>query len=426
MQSTEKAFLISLCLLISSCTGRNEYVSPPPPRVEVATPEVQTVQRYHYYTGTTEASQAVEVRARVQGYLSSINFRDGADVNEGDLLFVIDQRPYQAQLDQAKADLQGRQAAAVKAQSVYERNRTLLASGAITQEQIDVQRGDYLTAQAAVVRAEAAVRAAQLNLDFTEIRAPFSGRAGRRMVDVGNLVSANTTLLTTIRKNDPMYVYFTASEVNYLAYLKRLRKTSKSESTDESSPKSESSSTEKSSSQSKSPSTESSSSQSETNPPNLPVEMALANETGFPHQGTIDFGENTVDPTTGTIQVRGVFPNPPPYVLRPGLFVRLRVPVESIPDALLVPDRAIGNDQAGPYLLVLDKNNIVQRRRVVTGERSDQRRIITSGLEPGERLIVEGLQHAQPGKPVEPIQERVETAEQKKAEGSQKEEATSG
>ena len=154
--------------------------------------------------------------------------------------------------------------------------------------------------------------------------------------------------------------------------------------------------------------------------------MALANETGFPHQGTIDFGENTVDPTTGTIQVHGVFPNPPPYVLRPGLFVRLRVPVESIPDALLVPDRAIGNDQAGPYLLVLDKNNVVQRRRVVTGERSDQRRIITSGLEPGERLIVEGLQHAQPGKPVEPIQEPVETAEQKKADGSQKEEATSG
>jgi RND family efflux transporter MFP subunit len=350
-------------------------------------------------------------------------------VNEGDLLFVIDQRPYQAQLDQAKADLQGRQAAAVKAQSVYERNRTLLASGAITPEQIDVQRGDYLTAQAAVVQAEAAVRAAQLNLDFTEIRAPFNGRAGRRMVDVGNLVSANTTLLTTIRKNDPMYVYFTASEANYLDYLKRLRKAAKSEQADDSSPKSESSSTEKSSSQSESRSSESSSSQSESsssNPPNIPIEMALANETGFPHQGIIDFGENTVDPTTGTIQVRGVFENPPPYVLRPGLFVRLRVPVESIPDALLVPDRAIGNDQAGSYLLVLDKNNVVQRRRVVTGERSDQRRIITSGLKPDERLIVEGLQHAQPGKPVEPIHEPVGTAEQKKAESSQKEETTSG
>jgi RND family efflux transporter MFP subunit len=420
--------LCALCLAAAGC-AKNEYKPPPPPRVEVTTPEVETVQRYHYYTGNTEASKTVEVRARVQGYLSSINFRDGADVNEGDLLFVIDQQPYQAQLDQAKADLQGRQAAAVKAQSVYERNRTLLASGAITPEQIDVQRGDYLTAQAAVVQAEAAVRAAQLNLDFTEIRAPFSGRAGRRMVDVGNLVSANTTLLTTIRKNDPMYVYFTASEANYLDYLKRLRKASKSESTDESSPKSESSSMEKSSSQSESRSAESSSSQSESsssNPPNIPIEMALANENGFPHKGTIDFGENTVDPTTGTIQVRGVFANPPPHVLRPGLFVRLRVPVESITDALLVPDRAIGNDQAGPYLLVLDKNNVVQRRRVVTGERSDQRRIIASGLEPDERLIVEGLQHAQPGKPVEPVQEPVETAERKKAEGSQKEEATSG
>ena len=196
----------------------------PPPTVIVAQPKQQPVTTFHFYTGTTEASESVEIRARVQGYLDKINFTDGADVSKGDVLFVIDQRPYVAQLDQAKADLEGKKAAAVEQESVYKRDLALLPMKAVTQEDVDIQRGNYLTAAAAVQQAEAAVRSAQLNLDYTTIQAPISGRIGRRLVDVGNLVTANTTLLTTIRHYDPMYVYFTASEANYLAYLKRMRK----------------------------------------------------------------------------------------------------------------------------------------------------------------------------------------------------------
>ena len=355
---------------IPGCPARNTYVPPPPPDVIVGTPEQREVTVYHYYTGNTQASDSVEIRARVAGYLDSIHFQDGSTVEQNQLLFVIDPRPYTALLDQAKAELDSRQATANQLESVYRRDEALLPSKAITSEQADIDRGNWLAAKASVVQAQATVRQAQLNLSYTEIHAPIGGRIGRRLVDVGNLISPDVTLLTTIMRYDPMYAYFNASEANYLAYLQRRREQMERSG----------------------------------NPPQpAAVESGLGNEAGYPHRGTIDFAESTVDPTTGTLLIRGVFPNPQPYYMAPGLFVRLRVPIGTTPKALLVPDEALGRDQAGPFLLVLNEKNVVARRGVRVGETVEGMRVIEEGLKPGERFIVEGLQRARPGIVVHPI-----------------------
>ncbi|MEN6493408.1 MAG: efflux RND transporter periplasmic adaptor subunit, partial [Thermoguttaceae bacterium] len=207
---------VLLLLVVGGCTQRNTYVPPPPPEVSVTAAEQREITIYHDFTGTTEASNSVQIRARVTGYLEKVQFQEGASAAEGQVLFVIDQRPYVAQLDQAKANLESRKAAAAQQQSVYRRSLSLLQSGATTREQIDIDRGNWLVAQAAVAQAEAMVRQAQLNLDYTEIKAPLSGRIGRRLVDVGNLVVADTTLLTTMYQYDPIYAYFTVSEADYL------------------------------------------------------------------------------------------------------------------------------------------------------------------------------------------------------------------
>ena len=226
------------------------------------------------------------------------------------------------------------------------------------------------------------MRQAELNLSYCEIRAPFAGRIGRRMVDIGNLITTNVTTLASTAKYDPMYVYFNISEANYLAFLERQRtggsaagggivKSSSSEAA-----------------------------AAGTKPPDYPVELGLSGEDGYPHQGTIDFLDNTVDPQSGTILVRGVFKNPPPYYLVPVLFWRLTRTDQETPDSVLVPDKALGVDQAGSYLLVVDSDNKVEQRHVNVGEQVDDKRVITSGLKPNERFIVEGLQKARPGEQV--------------------------
>lgn len=376
------ALLAVLFLLVAGgCTQRNAYVPPPPPEVTVGTAEQRTITLYHDYTGTTEASNSVQVRARVTGYLEQADFQEGATVHEGQLLFVIDQRPYAAQLDQAKANLESRKAAATQQQSVYRRSLSLLPSGATTQEQVDIDRGNWLVAQAAVTQAEAMVRQAQLNMDYTEIHAPLTGRISRRLVDVGNLVVADTTMLTTIYQYDPMYAYFTVSEANYLDYLKRQREEARGK-------------PEKPAAKRR-----------------PPIEMELANETGYPHHGHIDFAEPTVNPSTGTHLVRGTFPNPEPYRLAPGLFVRLRIPIGTQANALLVPESALGTDQTGRFLLMVRSDNVVEHRSVTVGPEEGSMRVVEQGLKPDERFIVEGLERARPGAKVQPIQAKSSPAQ---------------
>jgi RND family efflux transporter MFP subunit len=389
--------------LAAGCGPRNTYVAPPAPDVTVAVPEQRSITVYHYYTGTTQASEVVQIRARVSGYLESIRFQDGSNILQGDLLFVIDQRPYKAQLDQDLADLANKKATVTQKEAIFKRTAALIRSGASSKEEFDVQKGDWEVAKAGVGQAEAKVRASQLNLDFTEIRAPLSGRIGRRMVDVGNLVVADNSILTTIARYDPMYAYFTVSEANYLAYLRRQRERPPGtrEETEPPAPAVAAAAL-----AGLPGSVEGSWGVLATvllsQPPHYPVELALADEEGYPHSGYIDFADYTVDPNTGTLLLRAVFQNPVPYYLAPGLFVRLRVPIATRDQVLLVPDRALGTDQAGNFLLVVNKDNVVEQRSVKTGTLEGTMRVIEQGLKPGERFVVDGLQKARPGGKINP------------------------
>jgi RND family efflux transporter MFP subunit len=395
---------LATLLGVGGCGPRNAYVPPPLPEVEVAVPVEQTVTVYDDFTGVTHASETVEVRSRVQGYLESIHFADGADVRRGDLLFVIDRKPYQAQMDQAKADLESKKAAAARAEALYRRTSSLLPSKAATREDLDKARGDWEVAKADVGQAEAKVRQAQLNLDYCQIHAPIGGFIGRRLVDVGNLVQADTTLLTTITRYDPMYVYFTMSESDLLQFMKRYRERPAG------------------SLEARgllpTPAAVAAVGLPASSPwsgwlavavviaatPGYPVELGLGNEGGkYPHKGYIDFAENTVDPGTGTLQLRGTFSNPPPYILGPGMFARLRVPIGVQEHALLVPKRALAADQQGDYLLVLGPDDTVERRAVELGAEVGGQRVVEKGLSPGERFIVEGLQQARPHSKVRPM-----------------------
>ncbi|MBY0525253.1 MAG: efflux RND transporter periplasmic adaptor subunit [Gemmataceae bacterium] len=385
------------------CTGRNAYVPPPPPEVVVASPRQRTITVYHEFPGTTQASDSVQVRARVQGYLESVHFEDGAMVTRGDLLFVIDPRPYRAQLDQARAALESKQASAIEASALYKRTLALIPSQAATREEADIQKGNMLVAKAAIAEADAKVRQALLNVEYTEVRAPLSGRISRRLVDVGNLVSTDATLLTTITRYDPMYAYFNATESQYLDYLQRLRDRP-SGTLEGASPHS--------------PGATAASAAGSSGTPGgpwgsiaglmaiqsrYPVELGLANETGYPHKGVVDFANNTVDPTSGTLLLRGVFANAPPYFLVPGLFVRLRVPIRTQPNALLVPDRALGTDQSGPFLLIVRADDVAERRSLRVGSQEGNLRVIEAGLKADERFVLEGLTRARPGNKVQPV-----------------------
>jgi RND family efflux transporter MFP subunit len=390
--------------LCAGCGRRNVYVPPPLPDVQVSTPVQQPVTIYAYFTGNTQASETVEIRSRVQGYLESIHFTDGTNVKRGDLLFVIDRRPYQAQVDQAKATLASKKAVARRAEALYNRTLALLPSGAASQEEADQRKGDWEVAKADIAQAKASLRTAELNLEFTEIRAPIGGRISRRQVDIGNLVLADTTLLTTVDRYNPMYAYFTVSESDFLDYLKRQRQQSSRPPEEiELPPVASATAVVAALPVAPSEAWRLAPLAARLATPRYPVEMGLANDKGYPHRGIIDFSDNTVDPSTGTLQVRGTFPNSPPYILVPGLFARLRVPAGKQDRALLVPERALGTDQAGRYLLVLNKDNVVGHRPVQVGAKVEGLRVIDSGLKPGERFIVEGLQRARPGNKVHPI-----------------------
>ena len=379
------AAILLMAWMFTACDQRNEYVEPPPPKVTVAKPLQQEVINYLVFTGTTRAFEEVEVRARVAGFLQRMEFTPGTKVEKGDLLFVIDPREYQAELNAAKAELGSAEAKLKRAQAEFTRAEKLFKQKAGAEKNVVKWRGERDMAKAAVARAKAKVEQARLNLSYTKVTAPITGRVSRNLVDLGNLVGeGEPTLLTKVTRNDPMYVYFNLNERDLLMVMAMYRKTVE----------------EKGLNSDKDSSIEA----------DIPLFLGLANEEGYPHKGTLDFAESGVDTGTGTLELRGVFPNPgSERVLVPGLFTRLRMPFDKQKNALLVTERAIGADQGGRYLLAVNSENVVEKRPIRMGQLVDGLSVIEEGVQPGEWVVVNGLQRARPGAKVDPEQTDMNT-----------------
>ncbi len=363
-----------------ACGQKNDYVEPPPPKVTVAKPLQQDVIDYLEFTGTTHAFEKVEVRARVAGFLQNMHFIPGTRVEKGDLLFDIDPREYQALLNAAQAELGSANAQLKRAETEFARSQKLFKQKAGAEKDVVKWRGERDIARAAVLRAQAKVERAELDLGYTQVTAPIAGRVGRNLVDTGNLVGeGEPTLLTNVTRYDPIYAYFNLNERDLLRVMAMYRQRVNEKGLD---PEKESDANAE-----------------------ISLFLGLANEAGYPHQGIADFAESGVDTGTGTLQLRGIFQNPGnPKVLLPGLFARLRMPVNKRDNALLVSERAIGADQSGNYLLAVTNENVVEKRPIRMGQLVDGLRVIEEGLQPGESVIVKGVQRARPGAKVDPEQ----------------------
>lgn len=343
----------------------HEGGAPPPPEVSVAQVLSKQVRQWDEFTGRVAAVETVELRPRVSGYVDRVAYKEGQEVKKGDLLFVIDQRRYRAELARAQAELERARAEARLAQTQDKRAQTLVEAKAISREEFETRRAASTQGDAAVRAAEAAVASAQLDLTFTEVRSPINGRAGRALVTVGNLASADQTLLTTVVSQNPMYVYFEADEQTYLRYNDLARKGERSGDKN-------------------------------------PVRVGLAGETGYPHAGTVDFTDNQLDSNTGTIRARAVVPNEE-RVLTPGLFARVQLEGSGDFKAMLVDDKAVLTDQDRKYVYVLGPKNAAVRKDVKLGRMIDGLRVVESGLAPTDKVIVHGVQKVFfPGMPVQP------------------------
>jgi multidrug efflux system membrane fusion protein len=361
------ALAATAVIALAGCSSHAEPNAgmPPPPDVSVATVLTKPVHAWDEFTGRVAAPESVELRPRVSGYVQRVAYREGQDVNKGDLLFVIDQRPYKAALDQALANLERARSEAKLAQSQDARAQQLIEAKAISREEFDARHAATAQGNASVRAAEAAVASARLDLQFTEVRSPINGRAGRALVTEGNLAQADQTLLTTVVSQDPMYVYFDSDEQSFLRYAELARK-------------------------------------GERDGTRNPVRIGLANETGYPHAGTVDFVDNQLDPNTGSIHARAVIPNPD-RVLTPGLFARVQLQGSGRFTAMLVDDKAVLTDQDRKYVYVLGPHNVAQRKDIVTGRMIDGLRVVESGLAPQDKVIVHGVQKVFfPGMPVQP------------------------
>lgn len=372
-----------LCLALPGCRQPNKFVAPPPPAVTVALPVERSVADTIEFVGTTEPTQIVDLRARVNGYLEKILFDDGAIVKAGAPLFQIEQAPYQSVLDAAQAAQQKAMAALALAQSQYRRMEPLRKNGVVTQEELDVQAAQVETSKADVAAAQAAIKKAQLDLGYTTITAPITGRIGRHMVDIGNLIQSGTTQLAVIQAIDPIYVYFDVSENDLLRFMAMLRNHELPD--------------------------------PEKNPPIL--HLGLANEQGFPHEGRLDYRELGINAETGTTKRRGIFPNPGSQLL-PGMFVRVQASIGDPKPRLLVEDRAVSSDQRGEFLLVVNEKNVVEYRPVALGIHVNDLRVVESGIKATDRVIVNGLQRARPGTTVNPESPKAVAAGTTKPDGA--------
>jgi RND family efflux transporter MFP subunit len=339
-----------------------------PPPVVVAKPVMKDIQDVDEFVGRFEAVSGVEVRARVQGYLAQIHFTDGALVRVGDPLFTIDQRPYRLALDQAQAGLTNAQARLDFAQNEQERGETLRRSGTLTEQNAEQRRQNFISAQADVNVNRAQIAEAQLNLEFTVIRSPLAGRIGRRLITEGNLVAANTSVLTTIVSVDPIYFYFDVDERSYLAYSRMLQQGMRS---------------------------------AVTGGQGDEVVITLTDTTLLPRRGVMNFVDNRLDEASGTMRVRARVPNPDGYLV-PGLFGRIAITGSSPYRAALVPDEAIGTDQDRRIAMVVGPDGTVRAQPVRLGPRHDGYRVIRQGLTGDETIVVSGIQRARPGQKVTP------------------------
>jgi len=362
--------LLAVFILVASGCAPQAAPAPQAPQVSVAEAVQREVSDWDEFTGRIEAIESVEIRPRVSGYIERVAFLEGGTIRKGDLLFVIDPRPYRAELDKAEAELVRARASAELARNEVARGDRLLRAHAVSQEEYDQRVNAGRESEADVRAAEAAVETARLNLGFTRITSPIDGRAGKAEVTLGNLVtggSASSTLLTTVVSIDPIYVAFEGDEGVYLKYaqlgqLRELRGSSSTRNT---------------------------------------VRVALANETDFPHQGELVFLDNQLNPATGTIRARALLDNHARQ-LTPGLFARVRLIGSENRPAVVIDDRAVGTDQSQKFVYVVGENNVVDYRVVKLGRLFDGLRIVEEGLIPGERIVVNGLQRVRPGVTIAP------------------------
>jgi len=371
---------LAVSLLFSAVACKQEAppapMQMPPAAVTVEHPVRQKVTEWDEFTGRLDATESVMLYSQVTGYLQSIHFKDGSEVKKGDLLFQIDPRPFQTVLDQAQAQLDQANVKLELAQNELKRATTLVNAKAISAEDYDTRSNAVRESQALKRVAQAMVDKAALDVEYTQIKAPLDGRIGRKLMDVGGLVIGGpmgATVLTSIVNLDPIYCYIDADELTVLRYQRQNRENNSPDARDD----------------------------------EIPCEMALADDTGFPYKGVIDFVDNRLDPSTGTIQVRAVFKNPKPdrgqRTLQPGYFARLRVPGRANYEALLIDDRAVGTDQSQKVVMVVGDDNIVAPRPVAVGPVIEGKRIIRSGLTEKDRVILHVTAKIRPGMPVQPM-----------------------
>jgi RND family efflux transporter MFP subunit len=367
--------ILTTLLLLNACSKGNAEGggapggAPPAPPVSVATVIQKEVSDGDEFSGRFEATDFVEVRPRVAGYLTKVHFQAGSLVKKGDLLFTIDPRPYEADAAKADADLKRAETSRELARAEVARAEKLLAATAISQQEFDQRTATLKDQESAGKAARAALTSAKLNTEYAAIRAPISGRISRAEVTVGNLVTPGTTMLTTIASQDPIHVYFDIDEQQLLKY-ESLRKTGAEAVAEKSAGK------------------------------NL-ISLGLNNENNYPHQGRVDFIDNRLDPRTGTIRGRAVFDNKD-RLFTPGVFAKLKLASSGTYNAVLITDRAIGTDQSKKFVLVVDKENKANYRAIKLGPLVDGLRVVKEGLQPGESIIVNGLQRVRPGIQVQP------------------------
>jgi len=361
--------VVAMIVTTVACQKAPQVVAPTPPEVTVSTPTQRDVTLFEEFVGTTQARESVEIRARVQGYLEKMAFEPSSFVRKGEVLFVIEPGPYVAQRDRAAAGLKSAEAGLRRAESDLDRLEQAVKTNAVSEQEVTRARAERDQASASLLEAEAALTTAEIQLGYTTVKAPIDGLVSRNLVDLGNLVGAGeATLLTTVRRIDPIFAYFEVSERFIAAQLDQSgghREPGTGEDLDA---------------------------------------TLLLKETGLEIEGKVDAVDNTVDAATGTIQIRAIFPNPDARVF-PGFFVHVRLPGDLIENAVLVEETAIGTDLGGRYVMVVGPDNIVEKRPIEPGPlQDDMTRVVLEGIEPGERYITVGLQRARPGLPVTPVQ----------------------